>query len=150
MKKRPAFPWKAGRPYKWSLWKRLAKPTRSCYDRFENKNAAAYGCWRTRKPESTTYTTAPRPYPHGILYDISPLLARVPLLYLFSLSFIRMVEHASHTVPACLRGVFIFRPSSGGGPPPARRRQTLVLHMGGETISIPRQKTRPYRTEAFL
>ncbi len=33
----------------------IALPKIPCYNRQENKNAAAYGCWRTRKPAQVQY-----------------------------------------------------------------------------------------------
>ena len=119
MKKRPAFPWKAGRPYKWSLWKRLAKPTRSCYDRFENKNAAAYGCWRTRKPAQvrTHLYNGNQPYPQGILYDISLLLARAPLPYLLPCFFILYGGICFSHCAGLLCAVFLFLPGTQGRKP---------------------------------
>jgi len=54
-------------------------PKIPCYNRQENKNAAAYGCANTRKPAQvrTHLYNGNLPYPHGILYDIPSLFARV-------------------------------------------------------------------------
>ena len=98
----------------------------------KNKNAAAYGCYQHPQActgENPTYTTAPRPYPHGILYDISLLLARVPLPYLFVLSFLLGGICFSHCV-GLLCAVFLFCPGTQGAetPPDLPSRFAKITH----------------------
>ena len=56
----------------------LASGEDPCYNRQENKNAAAYGCANTRKPAQVRphLYNGHKPYPHGILYDDPPLFVK--------------------------------------------------------------------------
>ena len=87
--------------------KPLAIKVDSCYNRLENKNAAAYECANTRKPAQVERAPTQRPLaaPHGTLYNSPAFLARGGFVVFVILSCV----HKKHS--CFLRRVGILYPA---------------------------------------